>query len=262
MTELKSPPRLSLVLIVLVATIATAEAQGPIQLVPNAATAPAKPADPKAAPVPAPNPGAQAKPAAPPVPTVRSTPVISAAIPLNPQQVELLQKVNSAFNTMHDMQATFLQVDNDGTRTTGRFFLTKPGKVRFQYDKPSPLEVIADGKDLVVRDRKLNTQDFYPLRQTPLRYLLNDKIDLTKDAKVLDVLQDPELVTIVIEDKTDFSQGQLALFFDTKTLELRQWSVIDGDGRETAVAVQNVTLNHPNKPDLFTILTLPTSGPR
>lgn len=225
-------------------------AQGPVQLVPQPRPSQAPPA-------------AKPQPPAPPAEaSIRSTPVISEARPLGQEQTALLQRVNAAFNAMHDMQATFTQVEFDGARTTGRFFLSKPGKVRFQYDRPNPLEVIADGHDLVVRDRKLNTQDYFPLRQTPLRYLLNDKIDLTKDAKVLAVLQDPDLVTVVIEDRNDFSQGQLTLFFDAKSLELRQWSVIDGNGRETAVAVQNVTLNRPNNPDLFTILALPTTGPR
>lgn len=194
--------------------------------------------------------------------TVHATPVISTAQPLSAQQTLTLNKVSAAFNAMRDMQATFTQIEFDGVRTTGRFFLTKPGKVRFQYDRPSPLEIIADGSDLVVRDRKLNTQDFYPLKQTPLRYLLNEQIDLSKDTKVLALLQEPDLVTVVIEDKNDFSQGQLALFFDAKSLELRQWSVIDGAGRETAVAVQNVTLNRPNNPELFRILVLPKSGPQ
>lgn len=194
--------------------------------------------------------------------TLRSTPVISSTQPLSSQQTVILQKVSTAFNAMHDMQATFTQVEFDGGRTTGRFFLSKPGKVRFQYDRPSPLEIIADGNDLVVRDRKLNTQDFYPLKQTPLRYLLNERIDLTKDAKVLAVLQDNDLVTIVIEDRNDFSQGQLTLFFDANSYELRQWSVIDGNGRETAVAVHNVTLNRPNNPELFKIYVLPGTGPQ
>ena len=238
----------------LLAGLSAAHAQAPTQLVPaqrptqGAAQETAKPAAPAAT--------RQAE-----IP-VRSTPVIGQQQALNPQQTATLQRVSAAFNAMHDMQASFTQVDADGGRSTGRLFLSKPGKVRFQYDRPSPVEVIADGRDLVVRDRKLNTQDFYPLKQTPLRYLLNEQIDLTRDAKVLAVLQDADLVTIVIEDRTDFSQGQLALFFDARNLELRQWSVTDSNGRETAVAVQNVALNRPNNPDLFKILVLPTTGPR
>ncbi|OQW52528.1 LolA family protein [Candidatus Raskinella chloraquaticus] len=244
--------RCGVVLLAVTIIAGAAHAQAPVPLVPQARPQQSQP---------------QAKPPSTPERktndvTLRSTPVVSSAQPLSPQQTATLQKVSTAFNAMHDMQATFTQVEFDGARATGRFFLTKPGRVRFQYDRPSPLEIVADGSDLVVRDRKLNTQDFYPLKQTPLRYLLNERIDLTKDAKVLAVLQDNDLVTVVIEDRNDFSQGQLTLFFDAHSYELRQWSVIDSNGRETAVAIHNVALNRPNNPELFKIYVLPGIGPQ
>ena len=72
----------------------------------------------------------------------------------------------------------------------GEFYLQKPGKVRFDYNPPSPIEMIADGSSVVVRDRKLATQDLYPLSQTPLRFLLADRIDLMRETNLIGVYAD------------------------------------------------------------------------
>ena len=77
----------------------------------------------------------------------------------------------------------------------------KPGQVRFDYNPPSPIELIADGSSVVVRDRKLATQDLYPLSQTPLRFLLSDQLDLMRDTNVVGVYADDVFVTVVIEER-------------------------------------------------------------
>ena len=82
------------------------------------------------------------------------------------------------------MSGNFVQIGADGRRASGNFYLQKPGKVRFEYDPPSPIDIIADGSSVVVRDRRLATQDLYPLSQTPLRFLLADRIDLLRDTNV------------------------------------------------------------------------------
>ena len=99
------------------------------------------------------------------------------------------------------MNGDFVQVGPDGRRVKGEFYIQKPGKVRFEYEPPSPIELIADGQSVVVRDRKLATQDLYPLSQTPLRFLLSDRIDLMKETNVVGVLRRRRFVTIVIEER-------------------------------------------------------------
>ncbi len=87
-------------------------------------------------------------------------------------------KVSSYLSSLQTLVGNFVQVGPDGTKTKGDFYIQKPGKVRFEYDPPTPIAIIADGSSLVVRDRNLATQDIYPLSQTPLRYLLSDRIDI------------------------------------------------------------------------------------
>ncbi|MBP0650885.1 outer-membrane lipoprotein carrier protein LolA, partial [Mycobacterium tuberculosis] len=82
------------------------------------------------------------------------------------------------------MTGEFVVFGPDGSRAEGVFYLAKPGKIRFEYARPLQLEVIADGTDVVVLDRKKQTQDLYPLSKTPLKFLLADQIDLANEPSV------------------------------------------------------------------------------
>ena len=102
-------------------------------------------------------------------------------------------KVSTYLSSLQTLVGNFVQVGPDGSKTKGDFYIQKPGKVRFEYDAPTPIAIIADGSSLAVRDKKLATQDIYPLSQTPLRFLLSDRIDLLKDTNVVSVTADDRL---------------------------------------------------------------------
>jgi Outer membrane lipoprotein carrier protein LolA len=110
-------------------------------------------------------------------------------------------KVSQYLSNVQQMSGKFVQVGPDGTRVKGDFFIQKPGKVRFEYDPPTPIEIVADGQSVVVRNSRLATQDLYPLSQTPLRFLLSERIDLLRDTNVVGIRSDDVFVTIVIEEK-------------------------------------------------------------
>jgi outer membrane lipoprotein-sorting protein len=222
---------------------------GPIQLTPGGAP-PQTPAAPGAVQ----QAQAQRTPAAPPSQTTRGN--------LTPAQVATLRRITEVFNSVREMNGRFTQVEADGSRTTGRFYITKPGRIRFQYDRPSVLDIVSDGTDVVVRDRRLNTQDLYPLRDTPLRYLTNERIDLLRDARVVSVFNDQDMVSVTIEERGTFTEGQLTLYFDASNFSLRQWTITDARGNETAVTVAGVTTNQRNNPQLFAIDRSPQVGPR
>jgi len=181
---------------------------------------------------------------------------VSALLPvaaLTDQEQKTLQDLNTYFNSVKTMHGDFIQFGPDGTQSDGKFYMARPGKVRFYYNKPSVLDIVADGKSVSVRDRKLNTQDIWPLGQTPLRFLLSDSIDLRRDTNVTNVLVEEDLVTVTIFDKTKFNSGTLTLIFDAKDYALKQWTVTDQQGYDTSVAVYNVVSNQPTNPDLFEI---------
>src|ERR1700730_2540471 len=113
-------------------------------------------------------------------PSSNSAPV-AAATTFDTTQRAMLEKVNNYFNSVTRLAGKFVQVGPDGSKTEGQFYMQKPGKIRFEYDPPSPIELISDGDTVAVRDRKLATQDIYPLSQKPLKFLLSDKLDLMKN---------------------------------------------------------------------------------
>ena len=169
------------------------------------------------------------------------------------RQRALVERINGYLSNIQTLVGDFVQVGPDGARTEGQFFIQKPGKVRFEYKPPSRVDVIADGQSVVVRDRKLATQDLYPLSQTPLRYLLSDRIDLGRDTNLVSVAVDDVFVTLVIEEKQFVGTNRLVLMFGAKDLQLRQWTVTDPQGYDTTVAVYNLDTKKKPDPDLFKI---------
>jgi outer membrane lipoprotein-sorting protein len=163
-------------------------------------------------------------------------------------------KVSSYLSSLQTLVGNFVQVGPDGSRTRGDFYIQKPGKVRFEYDEPSPIAIIADGSSVAVRDRKLATQDIYPLSQTPLRYLLSDRIDLLKDTNVVSVTADDVFVSVTIEEKQALiGTSRLMLMVGAKDGQLKQWTVTDPQGYDTTVAVYNLDTSKRVDPGMFKI---------
>jgi outer membrane lipoprotein-sorting protein len=230
----------------------------------TAAAAPApKPAAPVAAPMPAfaqatnpaARPGNVGQAGRVPIPVAPNTRnVTRPGAAFDGGQRELVAKVSAYLSGIQTLVGNFVQVGPDGSRTTGDFYMQKPGRVRFEYDAPSPISLIADGQSVAVRDRKLATQDVIPLSQTPLRFLLADRIDLMRDAKVVGVHADDVFVTVVIEEKSSFvGTHRLMLMFGAKDLQLRQWTITDPQGFDTTVAVYNLDASKRPDPTLFKI---------
>jgi outer membrane lipoprotein-sorting protein len=185
-------------------------------------------------------------------PSTNPAPVVGPTFDTN--QRATLEKVNNYFNSVTTLTGKFVQVGPDGNKTEGQFYMQKPGKIRFEYDPPSPIELISDGDTVAVRDRKLVTQDVYPLSQTPLKFLLSDKLDLMKDASVVGIYQDELFVTVVIEDKNVIAgTHRLMIMFSKKDMQLKQWTVTDPQGYDTTVAVSDLDPGKRLDPKLFKI---------
>lgn len=153
----------------------------------------------------------------------------------------LLAQANAYFNGINTLTGNFVQIGADGRRIGGKLTLVKPGRLRFDYDQPSPLEVVADGTSVAVRDRKLNTQDLYFIAQTPLKFLLREKIDLARDLTVTDVASDPGSVRISLEDRATLGgTSKIQLFFDAEMKTLSQWRITDPQGYVTTVTLSNL----------------------
>jgi outer membrane lipoprotein-sorting protein len=178
----------------------------------------------------------------------------STSAPLSAEQRGIIERVNTYLSNMQVLSGKFVQVGPDGRRTQGEFYISKPGRVRFEYDNPSPIELIADGQSVVVRDRNLATQDVYPLSQTPLRFLLADHVDLMKDTSLVAVYADDVFVTVVVEEKNGIvGTSRLMIMFSAKDMQLKQWTVTDPQGYDTTVAVYDLNTTQRPDPSMFKI---------
>ena len=165
-----------------------------------------------------------------------------------------IQRINDYFNSFKTMIGDFVQVDPDGTRRSGEFYILKPGRVLFEYAPPSRIVLVADGRSVAVRDTKLKTQDISPLSATPLRFLLSENFDLAKNSNVTGVYQDDVFATVVLEEKQPMvGTFRLMIMFDAKTMQLKQWTVTDPQGYDTTVAVSNLNTSERPDPMLFVI---------
>ena len=152
------------------------------------------------------------------------------------------------------MVGDFVQTGPDGRRSEGKISVQKPGKLRFEYAAPAVLDVISDGATVAVNDRRLKTQQTYAIGQTPLKFLLQDKIDLKSDTQILQVATSPEATMILLDDRTTFGgTSRIRLIFDPITFELRQWQVRDPQGYETLVTLYNIDLKQKPDVNLFKI---------
>lgn len=194
------------------------------------------------------------------VPTGATTPIAFvepprtqiAALPATPEAA--VEELNGYFNGITTLVGDFIQFGGDGRRYEGTLYLQKPGRVRFEYKPPATLEVIADGQSVAVRDRRLATQDLYAIGQTPLKFLLKERVDLGRDMKVLNVVNKPDAIRVTVEDRATFGgTSRITLTYDPRENALKQWVVVDPQGFETTVALYNLNTRKRPDPKLFTI---------
>ena len=162
------------------------------------------------------------------------------------------QRIADHFARVRTMMGEFVQFGPRGEQTGGKFYIERPGKLRFNYDPPSNFKVTADGSSLVLENTKLKTADVYPLSKTPLKLLLDDKIDLS-GGKVRSVKEEPDLTTIQLADRSVFGDSTITMMFDPASYALRQWTITDAQGKDTTVMIFNVEEGVRFDPSVFAI---------
>ena len=176
------------------------------------------------------------------------------AIPLSPEQEQAIDGISKFLNSFKTMQGEFTQVSPKGNLSRGVFYISKPGKMRFEYAPPNPFLIVSDGTWLTVKNVKKEKGDQFPLSQTPLRLVLSNKVDILNDTNILDFQDQDGIVSVTLEDKKNtLGSGQLTLVFDKTRNALQQWVVIDGKGRRTTVTLENAVAGVETDPKLFVV---------
>ena len=203
------------------------------------------------------------RPAAPKpaTPTAKTGEACEAAPQMTAQEV--VRAINGYFNSFTYLTADFVQLNTDGRRYKGQLYVQRPGKLRFDYDDPKPTEIVSDGSTVVVRNRKLATQDVYGIGQTPLKFLLKDRLDLSTDTTLVGGSRECDQLVLAVEDRgTITGTARIRLVLKAEPLTLRQWTISDANGNETVVQLSNV--DHTRRPDpkLFTVDTTRVLDPK
>lgn len=155
---------------------------------------------------------------------------------------QTITALRNHYKSVPTMMGEFLQFGPKGEQTGGTFIIKRPGKIRFDYEEPSPMEVVSNGKAVMVVNHKMKTFNSYPLKKTPLRLLLDNGFDI-KEKSILKVTSDDKVTSIVMGDKQIFGKSIITMLFDPDSFELRQWTVKDAQGKETTVMIFNVKNN-------------------
>jgi outer membrane lipoprotein-sorting protein len=177
---------------------------------------------------------------------------------LNAQDQADLTRVGSYLDGLKTLKAHFLQVAPDGGLSEGTAWLERPGRMRFQYDPPAPFILVANYGELVFRDNQLQQTSTIPLGQTPLGILLADHVHLSGDVTVTDLKRQPGQLQVSLVRTASPAEGTLTLIFSDNPLVLKQWTVVDAQGKETRVTLYNVQLGGSFDQDLFNVAN-PTS---
>jgi outer membrane lipoprotein-sorting protein len=178
-------------------------------------------------------------------------PLVSLATPAA-ASTDAAQRIANHFSSVRTMMGEFVQFGPRGEQTGGQFYIERPGKLRFDYEAPSNFRVTADGRSVVMENRRLETADLYSLSSTPLKLILDDRIDLS-GGRVQEVVEDDDLTTIRIADRSLFGDSTITMMFDPQTYDLRQWTITDAQGRDTTVMIFNVQQGVTFDPSIFRI---------
>jgi outer membrane lipoprotein-sorting protein len=171
---------------------------------------------------------------------------------LGKKQLEIVRKVNAYFNKLTGLKGTFVQTDAGNKPKRGKFYISRPGRFRFEFNRPSRVVIISDGKYVAIPDRDLNTDDRLDLGYTPFRALLQKDVDLLRDAHIVEVQEIDDMITIAFEDKSGDAASRIKLFLTANpATQITAWIVKDAQGLDTRVDLKEVVATDNPDPSLF-----------
>ncbi len=183
-----------------------------------------------------------------------SAPALAASTPaLTSEQQAMVDRATSYIQDLRSVKGRFTQIDGAGATSTGEFYMSRPGRARFEYDAPAQLLVVSDGHNVSIYDRRLKSFDQYPLGSTPLVLLLAKEVRLDHGAVITAVEQGAGGFSITAKDARRKAEGRITLLFGDDPVSLKGWTIIDGQGQETRVRLGELTPVADLDPGLFVL---------
>jgi outer membrane lipoprotein-sorting protein len=181
---------------------------------------------------------------------------INAMVPVAKAELSLQDKDDIArveyyLNSVKTLSADFIQISPDSSISRGRFYLKRPGRLRFEYDPPAPILIVADGTYVNYFDVELGQLSQIGVYSTSLGIIVAKKVNLDERIAVTSVKRDAAVISLTTIDTEEPGRGTLTLIFSERPLELRKWKIIDPQGLLTTIALDKVSINRELDPGLF-----------
>jgi outer membrane lipoprotein-sorting protein len=151
-----------------------------------------------------------------------------------------LARVEAYLNALTTLRARFLQIAQNGAAAEGTAWIWRPGRMRFEYDPPEPLLLVADGGQFLMYDRELRAPTTLLVSRTPLGILLRREVRLSGDVTVTGIERSGGFLRVTMFRTAEPNEGRLTLVFTPDPIELRQWAVTDAQRRETRVTLSRI----------------------
>jgi outer membrane lipoprotein-sorting protein len=183
------------------------------------------------------------------------TPTVNAetAVPtkLSEKDRADIVRIERYLNDLKTLQARFLQISTKGGVAEGKVYLSRPGKLRFEYDPPTPILIVSSGLVVTYYDRELEQVSEVFLRTTPISFLVREKVALSGDVTVTGFERRRGLIRVTLTKTDDPEQGSITLVFTDRPFELRQWVVVDPQSVATTITLNKMRTGLRLDPKLF-----------
>ena len=183
----------------------------------------------------------------------------AVAAKLSAEDSKDLKRIETYLNGMKTLRAGFLQVSSNGGVATGKLMLARPGKMRFEYDPPAPILMVADGVFLIYIDKELEQVTHLWLNNTPIGFLVKEDIKLNGDVTITKFARGSNILLATLARSEEPEQGTITLVFSDNPLSLRKWTVTDAQGIQTTITLSNLESAVKLDPELFKFNGLPNS---
>ena len=162
-----------------------------------------------------------------------------------------IERINAYLNEIKTLRADFLQVATNGEIASGKLYMSRPGKIRFEYTPPSPILILSDGTFLIYIDKHLEGMTHFFLSNSPISFLVKKSVRITDDTEIISFSQKANIIRIKLAKLNQIDKGTITLNFTNQPFDLRKWVVTDPQGVETTVILSNMEKNITLNPKLF-----------
>jgi outer membrane lipoprotein-sorting protein len=170
---------------------------------------------------------------------------------LSPADTADLARVQDYLNNIHTLQSRFEQISGEGGIATGTIYISRPGKMRVEYDPPVPILLVATEGRIWYYDKKLEEVSFFDLKDTPAWFLLQDNVRFGGDITVNDLERDPNVLRVTVTETKNPDLGKATLVLSDHPLELRKWQILDAQRKNVTVTLDDPHYGPPLSPNLF-----------